>query len=154
MPANVRRDYTGPAVPTTYDPLWGLYQNLTPSQILAFQSFPQDLAIYAAKQRWNKEYSPITVTISGNTFPVDMSDRGIARVSMLKTSGVASVNFYAADGNVYVLSSQDIARLHNGMNTRVQNTYNVLATLLAGINATPPTVTTRDQIDTAFAAIR
>jgi hypothetical protein len=152
-PQQARRDYTGPAVPTTYDPLWGLFQNLTPSQVLAFQSFPQDLASYAAIKRWNKEFSTFTVTIGGNTFPVDMSDRGLSRVTMLKTGAAAIVNFYATDGNVYTLSAVQITQMLNAMNTRVQNTYSTLATLLNGINATPATITARSQIDAAFAAI-
>jgi hypothetical protein len=35
--------YTGPPVPTAYDPQWRTYTNLTPAQIDAFKSMPETL---------------------------------------------------------------------------------------------------------------
>ncbi len=33
--------YTGPDVPTAYNPNWQYFTNLTPAQIAAFQAFPE-----------------------------------------------------------------------------------------------------------------
>ena len=43
------------ALPTTYDPAWQTYTNLTQAQIAAFAHFPQDLLIYAHQRRWEAQ---------------------------------------------------------------------------------------------------
>lgn len=45
QPAQMR--YSGPPVPTAYDPNWQKYTNLTKPQIAWFQAQPQDLITYA-----------------------------------------------------------------------------------------------------------
>jgi hypothetical protein len=140
-------------LPKTYDPAWQAYVNLTPAQIFAFQSFPKDLVKYASLQRWRAEISGIT--IAGIPLTTQWSDQ--QKISALKQAfdagAISQVSFFDADGNVQSVNAAAATAVFTGVVQFVQSTYNTLATLVAGINAATPTVTTRKQIDTAIAAV-
>lgn len=146
--------YTGPAIPTTYDPLWPSYTNLTPAQILSFQSFPQDLIKYLMTRRWLAETSGITV--GGIKLNTQLSDQQkIAALKQGFDNGAitGSVSFFDASGNVQSVNSATATALYNSIVSFVQSTYSTAATLQSGVNANPATVTTRKAIDAAYAVI-
>lgn len=141
------------ALPTVYDPAWMRFTNLTPAQIVAFQGFPQDLLLYASTRRWLAEISGTTV--SG--IPLNTQDRDQAKVSQLKQAfdaGViagGTVSFSDATGNIQTVNAATATALYAAIVAFVQSTYTTYANLFAGINA--KTITTRKQIDAAYAAI-
>lgn len=147
--------YSGPSVPTTYDPQWIFFTNLTPTQVLAFQAFPQELAKYVGTKRWLTEIAAITLPSGINIDMNALSQQKIAALKQAIDNGtivvpVGGFPFIALDG-VHMLSAADITNLYTSVVHAVQATYSVAADLIAQINAT--TITTRAQIDAAFAAI-
>jgi len=152
MPPSYQKTYTGPATPVTYDPAWQTYTNLSPTQIAIFQAFPQDLVKYARNKRWQVEISNLTLP---NGIQLDMSDTSQRKIAGLKQAFdngalTGTVPFVAMDG-VHQVDAAAVTAVYDACVARVQGTYTVLATLLAGINATPQTITTRAQVDAAFA---
>lgn len=149
------------ALPTSYDPTWPSYTNLTPQQILAFQTFPQDLVKYALLRRWLAEITtmPVTMTVQGasRTLQIDMSDRGQARIDKLArkwgSNATATTAFVDTTGTIFNLSAANLMTIDNAVTALVEQLHTELATLMSGINVVPPTVTTRKAIDAAYAAI-
>lgn len=144
------------ALPTVYDSNWQAFNNLTPQQVLAFQSFPQDLVKYAANQRWLAESSGVTI----GGISVTTMDRDQAKVAQLKQAfdngaipPTTVIPFFDANGNIQSVNAAVATILYNGVVAFVESTFKTAATLVAGINATPATITTRKQIDAAYAAI-
>jgi hypothetical protein len=150
------RTYAGPAVPTSYDPSWQLFVNLTPAQIAAFQAFPQDLTKYVGIRRWQTEIAGITLPTGVRLATDQTSQSKIAALKQAIDNGTVNSTgvfpFLALDG-VHQLSAADITVLYGFVVRYVQATYVVAASLLAGVNAIPQTITTRAQVDAAFAAI-
>jgi hypothetical protein len=142
------------ALPTTYDPTWQNYINLTPAQVVAFQSFPQDLLRYLQTRRWLAEISGITI----NNIPLTTQYTDQAKIAQLKQAFdngaiTGPVSFFDAQNNIRQVNATAATVIYNAMVTFVQSVYTTAATLQNGINATPPTITTRAQIDAAIAAI-
>lgn len=153
MPPQIpQRLYTGPVVPLTYDPSYQTFTNLTPAQIVAFESFPQALSFYLRDRRWKAE-------ISGFTFhgiPLTTLDRDQAKVGQLKqgfdTGAITgTVPFFDAAGNVQIVDSATASAIYNAVVNFVQLTFSVAASLQTGIGN--GTITTRLQIDQALAAV-
>ena len=146
------RLYIGPVVPMAYDPTWQTYTNLTPAQIAAFQSFPEDLLIYANTRRWMAEISGITV----GGVPLTTQDRDQSKIAQLKQAfdnGTLTnpVPFSDASGATQTVDAAAATALYTAVVRFVEATYTALATLKVGIaNAT---ITSRKQIDAAYAAI-
>jgi hypothetical protein len=163
------------ALPTQYDPGWQSYTDLSVEQIAAFQAFPQDLTKYIGIRRWQTEINAwpagskpayITLptvaanpTISGMQLATDaLSQQRIAALKQaidngaVAPSAIQRVPFLAVNG-VYQLTASDVTALYSYVVRYVQATYSVAATLLAQVNATPQTLTTRAPVDAAFAAI-
>ena len=135
--------YTGPAVPMAYDPVWQTYTNLTKAQIAAFQAMPQDLAKYALIRGWQAQNKPLTVNESTVTMVSPQATFGTdptTRTMDITIKGIMPSKF-------------DAAAVQTAATNHAQSTHDVYQTLAASINATPPTVTTRAQVDAAFAAI-
>lgn len=151
--------YTGPAVPIAWVADWNLYTNLTPAQVLAFQTFPQDLTIYAATRRWAAETTilPVQLTLAGNpvTLQVDMSDRGQARIDKLcrkwAANATATTQFVDTTGTVYALNAANLMALDNAVTNYIEALFTAYASNIAAINAL--TLTTRKGIDAVYAAI-
>jgi len=158
------RLYTGPAVPATYDPTWQGYTNLTPAQIAAFQAMPQDLIKYAGQRRWQKEIgstvqgvsylSQSYITVGG--IQVTTNDGDLIRLLGLNEWAKANPNgttSFTDNGVAVSITAAQAAALFAAVMAFIQACRQAEATLIAGINATPPTVTSRAQVDAAFAAI-
>jgi hypothetical protein len=175
MPRQTPSNLSSGQIPTTYDPNWAFYNDpkLTPAQIAAFQAFPQDLTKYTGTRRWQKEIcstvpgvsyltasfitipSSASADIAGLQITTDLvSQQKIAAVKQAFDNGTltGTMPFLAVNG-VRNLSAADITALYGYVVRYVQATYVTAATLLAGINASPQTITTRAQVDAAFAAI-
>ncbi len=143
-------------LPAAYDPNWPIYQNLTSQQILTFQSFPQDLKMYASTARWHKEIANATsgfIIVSG--VPIDMSEANRALLLGLARAADRNINggtFSFTDNGVGITltAAQGIALVDVVM-SYIQTCRTAEKTMLDGINA--KTITTRTQIDAAFAAI-
>lgn len=160
MPPSYQKNYTGPAIPTTYDLAWQTYTNLNDAQKAWFGSQPPFLTKCVGQARWQKEIAQLTI-VSTNTvvngMVLDMSadsQRKIAGLKQAVDNGAltGSIPFIAVNG-IFTLAGADVSALYQACVARVQATYTVAATLLGGINASPPTVTTKAQIDTAMAAV-
>lgn len=148
---SVGKQYSGPPIPVTYDPLWTLFTNLTPEQVAAFQSFPQDLLKYAKPRRWLAETSGLTL----NGIPIATQDRDQQKIAMLKQAlddGVltGNIQFFDGAGNVQVMTPAQVTAMYTAVVKFVEATYDTAATVVAGIKA--GTITTRKQIDAAYAA--
>jgi hypothetical protein len=146
--------YNGPAEPTAYDSTWQIYTNLTAAQIAWFESQPADLLNYASTRRWLAEISGTTVA----GVPLGTQDRDQAKIAQIKQAFdngalTGSVSFSDAAGNTQSVTAAMATQIYNGVVAFVQGTYMAYAALKAGIQATPPTVTSRAQIDAAFAEI-
>jgi hypothetical protein len=144
------------ALPTVYDPGWQVFNNLTPQQITAFQSFPQDLTAYASTKRWHKEIANNTAGfITVNNIPVDMSESNRALLLGLARAADRNINggtFSFTDNGVGItLTAAQGISLVDAVMSYIQTCRTTEKTMLDGINA--KTITTRAQIDTAFAAI-
>ncbi len=153
------RDYQSPpnsggndgALPTVYVPQWNGYTNLSEAQKTAFRGFPQDLMVYSQLRRWGAEISGTTVA----GIPLTTQDRDQQKIAALKqafdTGVISSVQFFDASGAVQTVNAAAATAIYSGVVTFVQSTYTTAATLQAQILA--KTVTTRAQIDAAYAAI-
>lgn len=136
------------AIPKKFDPLWQSYTDLSNDQIAAFQGFPEDLIKYARLKRWQKEISPITLE-DGTV--IDMSDAGQRKIATIKQAYDSSalsdaITFVAMDG-IHKFSRDDMDRIYKSCIARVQATYEVLASVIAG------KLTNRSQIDNAYSKI-
>lgn len=152
------------ALPTTYDPAWQGYTDLTPAQIAAFQAFPQDLVKYAGARRWQKENCFVVAGItylSQNYITVD----GIQVVAPAQNAGLllglaywaqrnpGKTTSFTNNGTAVTITTDQALSICDGVTAYVQACRSAEALLLGEINATPPAVTSRAQIDAEFAAI-
>jgi hypothetical protein len=145
-------------LPTVYDPQWPVYTDLSPAQIDAFQSFPEDLSKYATQRRWMAELTGTSVTLSpAVTIPLDTSDRSkilIMGIRQALDDGLLTqAQFKDVSGTVRMLDATGIKAVQGAVLGFVNALFVAEATLLAGITATPPTITSRSQIDAAYAKI-
>jgi len=163
------------ALPTTYDPLWQYYVNLTQEQIAAFQAFPEDLVKYTAHRRWQWEISAtssdglgpaqhyLTIPADGTAIAgmqVYADDRSQNKISYLFqgttsgafTHGPAGTTPFLARNGTYWLAHADITALYGYVMRWIQQSYVTAANLYDQINVSPPTVTSRAQVDAAFQA--
>lgn len=69
LPTPPNRTYSGPEIPTAYDPNWQIYNNLSPAQIAWFQAQPewQNFLSYVA-------LNPVTATINANVSTVTINN--------------------------------------------------------------------------------
>lgn len=63
----------------------------------------------------------------------------------------STMNWVDNDGKTDVLTASQVVALAQQTGNWTAGTYGILGKILAGINATPPTVTTKDDVDAAFA---
>lgn len=109
------------------------------------------LDTYTASKRWQKEQAGITLA-SG--MPIRTDDRSQAKITgtytAVKVKPTATTPWHAADGTVHQLDAAQIEQMNVELLTHINNCFSVSADVLAEIDA--GTITTRDQIDAAFAA--
>lgn len=112
-----------------------------------------DLASYAAVVRFAKETA--IVTVGGHGYDTARESRGnyTGAVLAAQLNPAATFNWKTSDGSFVTLNATQITAVAVAVMTYVQSAYTVEQTVLAGINASPPTITTKAQVDTAFAAL-
>jgi hypothetical protein len=158
------------AIPAVYDPMWQTYTDLSPTQILAFQGFPQDLAKYIAQVRWQWEIAaswaqgPSTpgITLPANIGAISgiqlmVDDRSKQLLAGLRQGldtgdivpGPNGFPFIAVNG-VFMLQAADIKTLVGYVFRWVQASFATAAQALAAVNANPQAITTRAQVDSLF----
>lgn len=141
------------APPTVYDPSWPLFSNLTTSQILAFQAFPQDLMSYSMKRLNAAEISGVTV----NTIPLATTGAELAKLSRFQQAmdkaAFATTKFIDKTGAVHTLGVPQLQQLFVGVAQFINSLYTAYDQINTAVNATPPTITTRAQIDAIYAPL-
>lgn len=145
------------ALPTKYDPLYRTYSDISAAQIAVFEAFPQDLIKYAGTRRWQKEIAGIMV--NGMAVSTAEADRSLLNgLAITAQRSPPDKTFSFTDNGVaYTLTSAQALALFDAVSGYIQACRSAEATLIAAINPTPPvqpTVTSRAQIDAAFAAIK
>jgi hypothetical protein len=72
--------------------------------------------------------------------------------ALAQANSAATFQWVQPSGVAVTLSAAQIITIFNAVAQAVQQTFSILTATIAGINATPPTITTTAQIDAAFAA--
>jgi hypothetical protein len=116
-------------------------------------SLATGLLAYSSNQRWQKEVGGITV--NGIYMPTDEQTQYTltGAVTMIQVAPDTTIQWKIADGTFVTLPGTQLVMLAQAVATHVQNCFSTEATLATGIQASPPTITTRAQIDEAYAAI-
>lgn len=153
--------YDNPAIPTVWDPNWPNYVDLTTAQVAAFEAFPQDLIRYAGTIRWYYEIRSFPqsssmpnpyITVAGITVVTNTDNltkiTALALDAQLNNADTYSIT---VNGTVFNLNATQAIALFNGVRAYVQQCRNIEAQMINGINAN--TITSRSQIDTAFAVL-
>jgi hypothetical protein len=111
-----------------------------------------NLAYYAADVRRRKVASSITVNgLLWSTDPLTFGSLNSAYIYTQSNAG-ATFAWKLLDGSFITLNKADVDALHEASNAFAQNCYKCEDTTLDGIEA--GTITTREQVDAAFAAIQ
>ena len=114
---------------------------------------PAGLLAYAANARFNKEIAGLTV--DGSAIATDRGTQAqvTGAYNFLTANPSLTLQWKAADGSWATVNLAAITAIANAIAGHVQACFAAEATLDAGINATPATVTTFAQIDAAIAAV-
>jgi hypothetical protein len=108
------------------------------------------LSAYAAGARYQKEIAGITV--GGVAIATD--DRSKQLIDSIRMAAQTDPNFttqFVSGTTVTPMTGPTVIAVSNAVSSYVASTFSVLATTLAGINGS--TITTKAQVDSAFAAI-
>jgi hypothetical protein len=154
----------GTGIPTQWIPNWYAFTNLTDDQITAYEAFPQDLVSYTSTVRnyyqaraFPQNMSPMpNPYITVNTVPIYPNDRvrgQLIQIALSVMRAPTALYNLTINGTVYHLTSAQAAGLLDGLNSYDNQARTIEANTINGINATPPTITTRAQIDAAFAVL-
>ena len=122
-------------------------------KVLAPYGMFSDLTSYAADRRWRAEIGGIEV----GGMPVATDDRSKQMILGARIAADADATFvtrWAVGDQTFALNAEQIIAISNAVLAHVNACFVAFSTLAAAISATPPTVTTRAQITTAFAAIQ
>lgn len=111
---------------------------------------PEQLAAYASAARYAKETGGITV--NGLAIPTDDRAKLLLMGAANEMAATATAPF-VLNGVVTTLTGAQFQAIYQAIVAHVQACFAAEATLLAGINATPATITTTAQIDSALAAV-
>lgn len=112
-----------------------------------------DLIHYAANARYLRETGGIIV--SGMPVETDrVSQIMIANANqMAVTNASFTTKWKQADGSFIILDANTIKAIATSVGNHVAACFSKEADLVAGILSSPPTITTRDQVDQAFASV-
>jgi Domain of unknown function (DUF4376) len=109
-----------------------------------------NLQYYTAFKRWQKEQGGLTLT-SG--MPILTDDRSQAKINGARlfatNNSTFTTQWHAADGNFYPLAAADVISMSDQLQTHIDNCFAISSQTMAGI--ADGSITTRDQIDAAFA---
>lgn len=132
---------------------WVLRPDRTFSAPAAPALTPADLIGYAALQRWTRETGGITV--SG--LPIATDDRSKTLIIGARIQAGADSTYVAkwvaTDGSIHDLPASAIIAVSNAVAAHVSACFAAFKDVADAINASPPTITSKAQIDAAFAAV-
>src|SRR5262245_26508074 len=127
--------------------------------VLQVHNLFANLAYYAADARWRKEQAGMTVTVTTGTFPIKTDDRSQAKINGVRL--IADIKgalpagtttpWAAADGNIYTLGIDDVLSMSDQLQQYVNACFATYASVVSDIDA--GTITTRQQVDEAFATM-
>jgi hypothetical protein len=119
-------------------------------EVLSVQYPAGMLSTYAADVRWRKEVGGIVV----GGVPVATDDRSKQMITGARLAAEAnpawSTSWVGSDGNVYPVDAATIIVISDAVQEHVNECFETFASIAAGI--ANETITTREQIDAAFAA--
>jgi hypothetical protein len=132
------------------DELVDMLQTRAPNVVA---QFPAGLLAYAAAARFAKETGGIT--FNGAAVQTDRETQAqlSGAYNYVQVAPSATIQWKQADGSFISLNAAAITAVATAVAVHVQACFGAEATLAAGINASPPMVTTKAAIDAAFAAI-
>jgi uncharacterized protein DUF4376 len=120
--------------------------------LLAEQYPPGTLNTYTRFKRWQKETGGVMTSLG---FPIKTDDRSQAKINGARLAAeanqVQSTIWHAADGTLHTVNDAAIQTMSNELQRHVDQCFDISADCLNQIAA--GTITTREQIDTAFDAI-
>lgn len=118
--------------------------------VMAAQYPPGMLTTYTRFKRWEKEVGGITTSLG---FPIKTDDRAQAKINGARIAAsankVQSTIWHAADGTLHTVDDAAIQKISDELQLHIDNCFNISANVLQQIAA--GTITTREQIDAAFA---
>jgi hypothetical protein len=111
------------------------------------------LLAYSANARWTLAQGGIT--LNGVPTATDDATRQTmtSAVVLAQTDPTVTVDWKMQDGSFVQLTAPQIIATGQAIAGFVQACFSAESTIAAGINATPPTITTQAQIDAAYAQI-
>ncbi len=117
---------------------------------------PDQLKAYAATARWRKETGGITVDLGGGvSVPVATDDRSKLMIMGAAQSAAQDANYTTpwktTTGEFVTLNAAQIETIASAVAAHVQSCFATEDQVVAGIDASPATITTTAEIDTAFA---
>ena len=119
----------------------------------AADSVAAGLLAYSAQQRWTLAQGGIT--LNGMPMATDDATRQTitSAVVLAQTDPTVTIQWKGQDGTFVTLNATQIVAIGQAIAGFVQVCFSTESTIADGINATPPTITTKAQIDTAYKAI-
>lgn len=127
--------YKGPRPPAKYEADWDKYENLSVADREWFRSQPEDLVKYATQQVLKSDVAELT------------HSSGVVVRPVINGGGI---KFVLPSKDVRTISTADLSAAHAEYLARYYGLQDKLATVTAGINASPPTVTKRQHVDSVF----
>jgi Domain of unknown function (DUF4376) len=111
------------------------------------------LKAYAANARYLKEVGGIVV--GGIKIATDRESQGMltGAAALAQLNSGFTTNWKADDGTFVALGAAQIIGVAQAVGNHVSTSFSTEAQIVAEITATPPTITTTDQIDAVFAAM-
>lgn len=125
--------------------------------VLAPYNLFANLTYYSADARYRRENSGVTVASIGGTVPFasDVASRNAVDTAWgyMNAKGTTnSISWKMSDGSFITMSTAQVTTLMTDMSTFIQGCFECENANLAAISG--GTITTREQIDAAFAAIQ
>jgi len=112
-----------------------------------------DLSAYAKMKRDATELSGITVNGIAVASDPDSQTRVANAYAGMQVTGAPSIRFKAASGFI-VLSLDQVKAIGSALFAHTQACFDAEDEVDAALSAAPPTITTTDQVDAVFAAVR
>jgi hypothetical protein len=114
-----------------------------------------NLNFYTLSKRWLTETGGMTVTLTSGPMPIKTDDRAQANINGQRLTAQADPTFttrwHAADHTIHPLTAAEVIDMSEQLQAHVTDCFDTSATLFTGI--ADGSITTRAQIDAAFAAI-
>ena len=152
-----RSDMPGASIPTVggnrhYSELLEL--GITIADYVVEQPTVEKLRSYLAEYRWTHETGGINIQVNGYNFNVATDDRSQIKMTAIlleaSTDPTFTTPFKNQAGTFVTLNALECATMARAVGDHVKKAFASEETVLAAINADPPTVTTYAQVEAAY----